>query len=124
MELVSQFLFPYPERCQHCHEFLPERLSLTADREQKALSIATAAMLTRCAFRVAELSQGFKGSIWFNEVAYMVLEGGSISLCVLLLTVGHVGIAFGGHYREADFKLRVRKADKEEEEAAAVQEHS
>jgi hypothetical protein len=66
-------------------------------------------MLTRCAFRVAELSQGFKGHIWFDEIDYMVLEGGMISLCVLLLTAGHPGLGFCGRYREADFKLRVKK---------------
>lgn len=77
------------------------------------LSAATAAMLTRCAFRVAELSQGFKSAIWFSEVYYMVLEGGAISVCALLLTAGHIGIAFGGRYRDANFKMRIRKADKE-----------
>jgi len=66
-------------------------------------------MLTRCAFRVAELSQGFKGHIWFDEIDYMVLEGAMVSICVLLLTFSHPGIAFCGRYKEASFKLRVKK---------------
>jgi hypothetical protein len=74
-----------------------------------ALSIATIAMLTRCAFRIAELSEGFHGDIWYNEVDYMVLEGAMVSLCVILLTVGHPGVCFAGQYHEADFQLRAVK---------------
>lgn len=73
------------------------------------LSIATITMLTRCAFRVAELSQGFKGHIWTDQVDYMVLEGGMVSICVLMLTFCHPGIGFCGHYQEASFKFRLKK---------------
>jgi hypothetical protein len=66
-------------------------------------------MLTRCAFRIAELSAGFKGKIWFDERDYMVLEGGMVSLCVLLLTFIHPGFGFSGRYHDADFKLRLKK---------------
>jgi len=78
-------------------------------RVDSGLSIATVAMLTRCAFRVAELSEGFKGHIWTDQVDYMVLEGGMVSICVLLLTFCHPGIGFCGHYQEASFKFRLKK---------------
>ena len=74
----------------------------------KALSIATLAMLTRCTFRIAELSSGFKGEIWYNEVDYMAMEGAMIALCVILMTVGHPGIYLAAQYREADFRIRTK----------------
>ncbi len=77
-----------------------------------ALGLATTTMLTRCAFRVAELSEGFKGHIWYNEVDYMVLEGAMISICVLMLTFGHPGLAFGRHYKAADYQMRIRPTEK------------
>lgn len=80
--------------------------------------MATIAMLTRCTFRIAELSGGFHGYLWDDEVDYMVLEGAMISLCAILLTLGHPGIGFAGHYHEADFKLRIKKKEEEEEEAS------
>jgi RTA1 like protein len=81
-----------------------------ANWEHVALSIATIAMLIRCAFRVAELSAGFHGRIWYDEIDFMVLEGAMVSACVLLLTLMHPGLAFCGRYREADFKMRMKNA--------------
>ena len=66
-------------------------------------------MLTRCVFRIAELSGGYKGGIWYNELDYMVMEGAMIALCVILMTVGHPGLCFASQYHEADFKIRSRK---------------
>lgn len=63
-------------------------------------------MITRCAFRVAELIEGFQGKIWGSEVDYMILEGAMISLCVILMTVGHPGVCFGKQYDEANFRFR------------------
>ncbi|KAH8883783.1 putative RTA1 domain protein [Thozetella sp. PMI_491] len=74
------------------------------------LGAATLLMLARCTFRVAELSEGFKGRIWFNEIDFMVGEGAMISLCVILLTAGHPGLAFGTTYRDANYPLR-KKSD-------------
>ncbi len=67
-------------------------------------------MLVRCTFRIAELSQGFQGHIWNDEVDYMVLEGAMISICVIMLTVGHPGFSFGEHYKATDFKVRVKSS--------------
>ena len=72
-------------------------------------------MLTRCTFRIAELSEGFHGHIWNNEVDYMVLEGGMISICALLLTTGHPGVGFGGEFKAANFKLRIKPREKSSE---------
>jgi hypothetical protein len=85
------------------------KLSVLTGSFLVALSIATITMLTRCTFRVAELSKGFHSKIWYNEVDYMVLEGAMVSTSALLLTIGHPGPAFGGRYHDADFPLRIKK---------------
>ena len=59
-----------------------------------ALFAATIAILIRSIFRIAELSRGFHGDIWNNEVDYMVLKGGMMAFACLLLTFAHPGIAF------------------------------
>ena len=66
-------------------------------------------MFTRCAFRIAELSEGFKGKIWFDEVLYMIFEGAMVSACALIMSFCHPGLGFCGRYREASFKFRVKK---------------
>ncbi|KAF2094125.1 putative RTA1 domain protein [Rhizodiscina lignyota] len=101
-------------RCYAREDLLDERFELLRSTRRfkfflLAQAIATIAILTRCAFRVAELSQGFKGHIWFDEVDYMVLEGAMVSIGIILLTIGHPGLNFQGRYREANFKLVVRK---------------
>lgn len=73
-----------------------------------AQAFATIFILIR-SYRVVELSQGFKGHIWYNEIESMVLEGGMVSLAVILLTIGHPGFGFQGRYHDADFKVFVRK---------------
>jgi hypothetical protein len=70
-----------------------------------AQAAATVAILIRCAFRVAELSGGFKGRIWVNEVDYMILEGGMVTFGVILLTVAHPGIGFCDQYQETNYKM-------------------
>jgi hypothetical protein len=109
------FLWSESSRPLYCTVLLPppetKLRKLTKHCVVAALSIATIAMLTRCAFRIAELSEGFHGDIWYNEVDYMVLEGAMVSLCVILLTVGHPGVCFAGQYHEADFQLRGGKTD-------------
>jgi RTA1 like protein len=74
------------------------------------LSFATIFMLIRCTFRVAELSEGFHGHIWSNQIDYMVLEGAMVLICVLLLTFAHPGLGFCGKYHDADFKMRIKKS--------------
>lgn len=39
------------------------------------LIVATLTIFIRCVFRVAELSEGFNGTLFNDEVAFMILEG-------------------------------------------------
>jgi hypothetical protein len=70
-----------------------------------AQAAATVAILIRCAFRVAELSGGFKGRIWINEKDYMILEGSMVTLGVIFLTVAHPGVGFCGRYQETNYQI-------------------
>jgi len=55
---------------------------------------------------VAELSQGFEGSLANDEVTFMVLDGAMIAIACLALTLLHPGFAFQGNWHQANFKLR------------------
>lgn len=74
-----------------------------------SLLLATAAIIVRSIYRVAELWSGFTGRLWNNEVDFMVLDGAMIALAVVLLTVLHPGLAFGGQWGAADWSFRRRK---------------
>ena len=39
----------------------------------------------------------------------MILEGAMIVIAVLALTIFHPGVAFAGHWADANFKLKGRK---------------
>ncbi|KAF2022779.1 RTA1-domain-containing protein [Setomelanomma holmii] len=71
-----------------------------------SLIVATVAILVRSIFRVAELWQGFAGQLWNDEIDFMVLDGGMMSLAVLLLTVFHPGPAFGEQWHAANWTFR------------------
>lgn len=73
-----------------------------------SLLIATLAVLARSAFRVAELWEGFSGSIWNNETEFFVLDGGMMCLAVLLLTIFHPGFAFGGQWASANWSFKAK----------------
>lgn len=61
-----------------------------------AMLVAAVAILVRSAFRVAELTGGFHGRLWNNEVAFMVCDGAMVAVASLCLTVCHPGLAFHG----------------------------
>ncbi|OCL07362.1 RTA1-domain-containing protein [Glonium stellatum] len=86
--------------------FRPLRSSLRFIICLYALFAATIAILIRSIFRIAELSKGFHGNIWNNEVDYMVLEGGMMAFACLALTFAHPGVAFRRDWHDADFKLK------------------
>lgn len=76
------------------------------------LIVATLTILTRCAYRVAELSGGFKGPLANDQVTFMILEGTMVIIACICLTVFHPGICFQGHWSDANFKLfRKSKVD-------------
>ncbi|KAI1423588.1 parasitic phase-specific protein PSP-1 [Xylaria sp. FL1777] len=60
-----------------------------------ALSVAILLILGRCAYRVAELSEGYSGTLFHNEPLFIGLEGVLIVLAVIALAVGHPGFVFG-----------------------------
>ncbi|KAI1348306.1 parasitic phase-specific protein PSP-1 [Xylaria sp. FL0043] len=59
-----------------------------------ALSLAILLILARCAYRVAELSEGYSGTLFHNEPLFIGLEGVLIVLAVVALCVGHPGFVF------------------------------
>lgn len=61
-----------------------------------ALLIATIAILIRSSFRIAELTGGFHGKLWNNEVAFMCLDGSMVTIATILLTVFNYGMVFPG----------------------------
>ncbi|XXH04417.1 hypothetical protein Hte_010831 [Hypoxylon texense] len=58
------------------------------------LSLAILLILARCAYRVAELSNGYEGNLIHDEPLFIGLEGVLIALAVLALCIGHPGFVF------------------------------
>ena len=65
------------------------------DVVSSAIGIATITILIRCSFRVAELSDGFGGSLANNQVSFMILEGAMIIIASFFLTIAHPGPVLG-----------------------------
>lgn len=60
-----------------------------------ALALATALILIRCAYRIDELSQGYRGSDKItNQGLFIALEGVMVVLAAILLCVAHPGYGF------------------------------
>ena len=74
-----------------------------------ALATATISILIRTCFRVAELHDGYGGSLANDEVLYMILEPVMITIAVLALTIGHPGPILGAVWQANGFQLRKRK---------------
>lgn len=73
------------------------------------LLLATLAILVRSIFRVAELWEGFSGSLWNNETDFLVLDGAMMAIAVLCLTASHPGLSFGGQWQAANWNFRSKK---------------
>ncbi|OAA50460.1 RTA1 like protein family [Metarhizium rileyi] len=52
-------------------------------------------ILARCAYRVAELKDGYDGSLIREEIPFIILEGVLIVLAATALCFGHLGLVFG-----------------------------
>lgn len=76
---------------------------------------ATLYILVRSIYRAIELSNGFKGSLWNDQVDFMVLDGAMIGLTVLCLTIHHPGVAFGGQWSANKWTFRSKKTVDEED---------
>lgn len=65
------------------------------------LGLAVVLIFVRCAYRVAELSEGFSGELANDELLFMILEGPMLMAACFCLTVFHPGPSFGGRWAEA-----------------------
>jgi hypothetical protein len=61
-----------------------------------ALSFSTLCIFTRCVYRVAELSEGWKGRLIMTQRYFIGLEGAIIIAAVLALNIFHPGFCFRG----------------------------
>lgn len=71
-----------------------------------SLLVATVAILVRSVYRVVELWGGFEGDLWNNEKDFMILDGATMALSVLLLSAFHPGIAFGANWSAANWAFK------------------
>jgi len=67
---------------------------LQANEIVPALLVATAAILIRSTFRVAELTGSFHGKLWNNEIGLMCLDGAMVGLACPCPTGFHPGLVF------------------------------
>ncbi|KAI9815769.1 MAG: hypothetical protein M1827_002165 [Pycnora praestabilis] len=74
-----------------------------------ALVLSTVCILIRSCFRVAELSEGLSGSLFNNQISFMILDGAMMIVAIGALVVLHPGFAFAGAWRDANFNLRIKK---------------
>ena len=51
-------------------------------------------ILARCAYRVAELKDGYNGEIITHEIPFIIFEGVFIVVAAIALCFGHLGVAF------------------------------
>ena len=57
------------------------------------LLISVLFILARCAFRVAELKDGYDGEIITHEIPFIIFEGVFIVVAAIALCFGHPGVA-------------------------------
>ena len=67
------------------------------------LGLAGLTIFIRSVFRVAELSGGFNGKLFNEEIPFMILEGPMVIIACIAMSALHPGIAFQGSWHEADF---------------------
>ncbi|KAI1809983.1 parasitic phase-specific protein PSP-1 [Poronia punctata] len=78
--------------------YFMSRPGFVMDRQLKMflgfLSFAIFLILARCAYRVAELSEGYNGDIFHDEPLFIGLEGVLIVIAVIALCIAHPGAMF------------------------------
>jgi hypothetical protein len=76
----------------------PSALKLAADTRFRAfmgaIFVAYICILTRCVYRIPEMTGGWRNEIMRNEVEFIVLDGVMIVIAVLALTIFHPGYCF------------------------------
>lgn len=97
----------------HKEKLNPKHADLYNSRKFKtflwSLALATICIFIRSVFRVAELSEGFKGHLANNQISFMILDGTMVIIACLTLTIMHPGRAFGRVWGEANFTFLVGK---------------
>jgi magnesium-transporting ATPase (P-type) len=73
------------------------------------LIVAIIAIFARCAFRVAELKDGFDGEMITHEIPFIILESGLMVVGAAALMYGHPGLAL----KPEDIAAREKIADAE-----------
>ncbi|OCL04568.1 RTA1-domain-containing protein [Glonium stellatum] len=87
----------------------PLRQSKTFSAFQWSLAIATVLIFVRSVYRVAELAEGFSGSIANEQAPFMIFEGPMIIIAVALLTWYHPGRVFHELWVPAGLGVRAHK---------------
>ncbi|CAG9946285.1 unnamed protein product [Clonostachys rosea f. rosea IK726] len=59
------------------------------------LSLSVLFILIRCVYRIVELHEGYFSELFREEVPFIVLESGIMSIGVICLNIGHPSLAFG-----------------------------
>lgn len=74
-----------------------------------AIAVAVLTILIRCAFRVAELSEGFNSDLANDETLFMIFDSAMMVICVGALTAMHPGWSLGGRWRLGGVHMRKGK---------------
>ncbi|KAK9341982.1 RTA-like protein [Lipomyces starkeyi] len=84
------------------------------------LAVAISCIFTGSVYRVAELSQGFQGTLANQQVAFMVLERAMIFVAAGAQTLLHPGYCFQASWNAANFSLgRSKTVDIKEDVAVS-----
>ncbi|RGP59891.1 hypothetical protein FSPOR_11001 [Fusarium sporotrichioides] len=75
------------------------------------LFLSTIFILIRCAYRIAELGQGYFSALFRDEGLYIGLESCMMCVAVLLLNAGHPGYAFSKSQEEVTEKKQDQDQD-------------
>lgn len=99
LSFFGYFLGEYLFRThRHQDEIESEGMAIFRDTKFRlfvfAIVTAYVTILARCAYRIPELSEGWRSEIMRNEVEFIVLEGVMITIAVAILTVFHPGYCF------------------------------
>ena len=99
LTFFGYFLGEYLYRTyRHRNELGPNCMALFHDTKFRlfigAIITAYVTILARCAYRIPELSGGWRSELMRNEVEFIVLEGVMIVVAVAVLTMFHPGYCF------------------------------
>lgn len=72
-----------------------------------AIALAYLTVLTRCCYRIAELSGGWRNAVFRNETDFIVLDGVMMTMASLALTILHPGFFFP--QLSAPFRMRAKE---------------